>query len=71
MRYTIMIREDEDGGFLVSCPDLPGCHCEGDTPEDAISNIKEAIHCYLESLKKDNLPIPMPALFETIDIASV
>ena len=71
MRYTVMIREDEDGGFLASCPDLPGCHSEGDTLEDAISNIKEAILCYLESLKKDNLPIPMPALFQTIDIASV
>ena len=71
MRYTVMIREDEDGGFLTSCPDLSGCHSEGDTLEDAISNIKEAILCYLESLKKDNLPIPMPALFETIEIASV
>ena len=70
MQYTILVREDDDGGYLVSCPDLPGCHSEGGTWEDALVNIKEAILCYLESLIKIKKN-PMPALFETIDIDSV
>jgi len=68
MEYTILVREDDDGGYLVSCPDLPGCHSKGDTLEEAMSNIKESVLCFLDSLKKDNLPIPMLTLFETIEI---
>lgn len=71
MQYTILVKEDDDCGYLVSCPDLLGYHSEGDTREDALGNMKEALLCYLESLKKDNRPIPMPVLFETIDIEPV
>lgn len=69
MKFTVVIRKDEEGGFLVSCLDLLGCHSEGDTLDYAMLQIKEAIHCYLESLKKDNLPIPSPVMIETIDVA--
>jgi predicted RNase H-like HicB family nuclease len=37
---------------------LPGCHSQGDTREEAITNIKEAIALYIEALKADNLPVP-------------
>ena len=58
MKFRIIIREDlEDGGYNASYPALPGCHSQGDTIEEALENIKEAIECYLESLEKDRLPI--------------
>ncbi len=47
--------EDEDG-FHVYCPALTGCHSYGDTEEEALKNIREAIEAYLGSLKKDGLP---------------
>ncbi|KAF5426589.1 putative nuclease of the RNAse H fold, HicB family [Candidatus Methanomarinus sp.] len=58
MKFKVIIGEDlEDEGYNVSCPTLSGCHSQGDTIEDALKNIKEAIECYLESLEKDNLSI--------------
>ncbi len=59
MRYPVVITEDlEDGGYNASCPALPGCHSEGDTIEEAMEGIREAIACYLESMALDGLPAP-------------
>ena len=49
MELTIVLEPQEDGGFTVYVPSLPGCISEGDTKEEAISNIKEALELYLES----------------------
>ena len=59
MKFKVIVVEDEeDGGYNVSCPALRGCHSQGETIEEALTNIKEAIEAYLESLKKDAMPIP-------------
>lgn len=49
-----MLKEAEEGGFIVTVPALDGCITEGDTMEDALENAKEAILCYLEGLEKLN-----------------
>jgi len=62
MKFKVIVREDlEDGGYNVSCPTLPGCHSQGET-------IQEAIECYLESLEKDNLPIPVVPRVEIMEV---
>lgn len=44
MNLKVVIEEDtEDGGFIISCPALPGCHSEGETVEEALVNIRDAI----------------------------
>ncbi len=54
MKFKVILEEDEEvGGYVVSCPALPGCHSQGDTMEEAIENIKEAIEACLESLADD------------------
>ncbi len=63
MKYRIVIEEDEDGMFAVECPALPGCISQGKTRKEALTNIKDAIKGYLESLKKHNEPIP-PSVYE-------
>jgi antitoxin HicB len=51
MIFKVIIRPDtEDGGFNVSCPALPGCRSQGDTEEEALANIREAILGCLEVL---------------------
>ncbi|HOY63247.1 MAG TPA: type II toxin-antitoxin system HicB family antitoxin [bacterium] len=55
MNYKIVIQQDEDGRFNVSCPELKGCHSFGDTIEDAQKNIREAIELYLEDASKDEI----------------
>ncbi|MDD1687907.1 type II toxin-antitoxin system HicB family antitoxin [Methanoregula sp.] len=43
MKFSILIEQDEDGRYVVECTDLPGCMTEGDTLNEAIENINEAI----------------------------
>ena len=48
--YTIMLDREEDGGYHAFCPALPGCHAQGDSYDEAIENIRDAIRLYIESL---------------------
>jgi predicted RNase H-like HicB family nuclease len=65
MRYRVLIEQDEDGSFVAEVPVLPGCISQGDTREEALSNIREAIAGYLESLNEHQEPIP-PSIHEEI-----
>ena len=51
MKFQVVLEEDlEDGGYVVHCPALKGCWSQGDTIEEALGNIKEAIAGYLKTL---------------------
>lgn len=52
MRVTVLIHEEQDG-FWAEVPDLPGCYSQGDTLEEMIQNIKEAIACFLDLPEQD------------------
>lgn len=54
----VVIYPDEDGLWVAECPSLPGCVSQGMTKEEAITNIREAIHGYVVSLEEDHLPVP-------------
>ncbi|MBC8527026.1 MAG: type II toxin-antitoxin system HicB family antitoxin [Candidatus Cloacimonetes bacterium] len=51
-KVSIIIEKDEYG-YYAFCPDLEGCQSQGDSLEEVIANIKEAIELYLETLPKD------------------
>ena len=53
MNLKIVLEPSEDGGYTVIVPSLPGCISEGDTKDEAIKNIKEAIALYLEPVDDD------------------
>ena len=46
--FKVLLEPDETGGYVVSCPPLPGCYTQGDTVAEALDNIKEAILLCLE-----------------------
>lgn len=53
MKFNVVLEEDlEDGGYIVHCPALKGCWSQGNTVEDALENIKEAIVGYLKTLNE-------------------
>ena len=58
MRYPVVMHKDEESGYGVSVPDLPGCFSAGDTLEDAIESAHEAVACHLEGLLMDGEAIP-------------
>ncbi len=49
MKYEVKLLKSEEG-YAVWCPDLVGCHSQGNTREEALENIKDAIALYLESV---------------------
>ena len=49
----VELEECEEGGYVVTCPILPGCISEGDTKEEALNNIKDAIGLYLRGMAKE------------------
>ena len=57
MRQVVIYR-GEDGYWVVECPSLPGCISQGETREDAVVNIREAINGYVAALEDDGLPVP-------------
>ncbi len=68
MRYRIILEQDEGGIYVAECPSLPGCISQGKTRTEALSNVKDAIKGYLESLKKHNEPIPPSIEEETVEV---
>lgn len=61
MVYRVIIEKDEDFGYVVHCPAIPGCHSQGNTIEEAIENIKDAIRGCLSVLDEEAI-IPIKEL---------
>ncbi|MCC6500612.1 MAG: type II toxin-antitoxin system HicB family antitoxin [Anaerolineales bacterium] len=53
MRFKIVLEKSDEGGYTAYVPSLPGCISEGETKEDALKNIHEAIELYLEPVEDD------------------
>ncbi len=63
-QFEVIFTTQEEGGFTVEVPDLPGCVSEGDTLEEAEKNIQEAIELYLETLEERGVPLPERSPFK-------
>jgi len=61
--FTVIFEKEDEGGYHVFCPTLPGCHTQSETVEEGISNMREAIQLYVESLIEDGLPVPREDMF--------
>ncbi len=68
MKYRVLIEQDENGMYVAEVPSLPGCISQGQTRDEAIDNIKEAIAAYLESLEAHNEPVPPPITEELVEV---
>ena len=56
MKLKVVLEPSEEGGYTVYVPALPGCISEGDTKDEALANIREAIELYLEPTEDDHIP---------------
>ncbi len=57
--FSVIIVEDESGGYVAIVPELPGCHTQGDSLDEVIENVKEAIELYLETLSDEERREPL------------
>ena len=61
--YEIHIRplsDEEGGGYLATVPELPGCKSDGETPQEALENVLDAIGCWIEAAQEMGRAVPPP-----------
>jgi predicted RNase H-like HicB family nuclease len=71
-KFTAIIEGDKDG-YYAYCPELKGCHTQGDTVEEALANLREAAELYLETLSSEELESlaagPKTILFTSLEVS--
>lgn len=70
-QFPVIIEKDEDGFYVADCPDLLGCHTQGRTLEEAISNIRDAVKLHIKILREENQEIPRvhPVSLTSLEVA--
>ena len=68
MGYTVILEQEADGGFVAVVPALPGCVSQGDTRDEALGNIREAMELYIEDCKSAGDPVPTEAGKEFVEV---
>ena len=70
MRYTVILEQEADGGFVAVVPALPGCVSQGDTREEVLANIREAADLYVEDCIASGDPVPTEAGREYVELTT-
>lgn len=68
MRYTVVLEREEDGGFVVTVPALSGCVSQGDSREEALENVREAIAVYIEDCRESGERVPTEVGHEIVEV---
>jgi len=67
--FEVVIEKDEDGIYVASVPELPGCHTQADSLKELEKNIKEAIEAYLESMESEQRPVTKFVKIKKVQVA--
>ncbi|MBI4859795.1 MAG: type II toxin-antitoxin system HicB family antitoxin [Candidatus Riflebacteria bacterium] len=70
MKFVVTVDRDEDGAYVVECPAIPGCISQGDTEEEALANIRDAIRQCLEVRAERGMPLTVAVHQVEIEIAA-
>ena len=70
MRYTVVLEQEPDGGFVASVPALPGCVSQGDNREETLGNIREAVDLYIEDCLAAGDAVPTEAGLEYVEVVT-
>ena len=68
MRYTVILEQEPDRGYVATVPALPGCVSQGDTRDEVMSNIRAAADLYVEDCIASGDPVPTEAGREYFDL---
>ncbi len=68
MKYTVIIEQGRESGYVAYVPSLKGCVSQGKTKDEALKNIKEAMEAYVEALLEDGLPVPVEVGKDTVEL---
>lgn len=68
MAYTVILQQESDGGYVATVPALPGCVTQGDTRDEVLANIREAIELYVEDCLEAGDPVPNEVGKEFVEV---
>lgn len=69
-KFTVVVERDEDGLYVASVPLLQGCHTQGETYEEALKNIKDAIRLHIEARRALGEPIPIEVAIDEVQVVA-
>ena len=64
LEYPVVVEPmsaEDGGGFAAIVPDLPGCMSDGETPEQALGNVRDAVAAWIETARDLGRPVPQPS----------
>ena len=67
-KFTVVVERDEDGFYIASVPLLQGCYTQGETYEEALNNIKDAIKLHIEARQILGEPIPIEVAIDEVKV---
>ena len=67
-KFTVVVEQDEDGLYVASIPLLPGCYTQGDTYEEALENIKDALRLHIEARRALGEPVPIEVAIDEVRV---
>ena len=67
MRWTVALEQEANGGFVVTVPALPGCVSQGDSRQQALENVREAIAVYVEDCRESGEAVPTAVGWEIVE----
>ncbi len=70
MKYTIILEKEEEGGYSAQCLELPGAISQGETKEEALRNIKEAIALVLEVINEEAKTLGSAAEISAVEVSA-
>jgi len=70
MKYTVILQRENDGGYVAVVPTLPGCVSQGDSREETLKNISEAIELYLEDVIAAGESVPVEEEREYVEVTA-
>ncbi len=69
-KFTVVVEKDEDGLYVASVPLLQGCYTQGETYEEALENIKDAIRLHIEARRSLGEPIPIEVAIDEVQVVA-
>ena len=68
MKYTVIIEQGRESGYVAHVPALRGCASQGKTRAEVLKNIREAMEAYVEALIEDGIPVPKEEGKDTVEL---
>ncbi len=69
-RYRVVIEQDESDMYVASCPVLQGCYTQGETYQESLTNIREAIIAHIKARQQVGEPLPIEVAIEEVEVSA-